>query len=136
MAIERIVPNTPAWDAYYSNHICRYNFAISQILFVQPTYILDAACGVGYGTKALSLINDTHVVGIDISNDALKIAKSIYNANNVDYISDDCQTMGALESFKPFDYIISFETLEHLKNPNVFLQSCFDHFKTRRQAYH
>ncbi len=31
MAIERIVPGTKEWDAFYANHILRYQFA-SQVL--------------------------------------------------------------------------------------------------------
>ena len=31
MAIERIVPGTNEWDAFYENHINRYQFASSKI---------------------------------------------------------------------------------------------------------
>ena len=129
MAIERIVPNTTTWDAYYANHLCRYNFAKEHIKTNQSISILDAACGVGYGSKELSLIENSNVVGIDISEEAIKIATTYFPSINIQYLVDDCQSMGLLQSTDLFDYIISFETLEHLKNPIVFLKSCYEHLK-------
>ena len=129
MAIERIVPNTITWDAYYANHLCRYNFAKEHIKSNQSISILDAACGVGYGTKELSLIENAKVVGLDISIEALRIANTNFFSDNIQYLLDDCESMGLLKSTDIFDYIISFETLEHLKNPSVFLKTCYDHLK-------
>ena len=130
MAIERIVPNTITWDAYYANHLCRYNFAKEHIKSSEAIYLLDAACGVGYGTKELSLIGNSQIVGMDISKEALSIAKSTFSSENIQYSIDDCQIMASLNSTDLFDYIISFETLEHLKNPSIFLKSCHKHLKT------
>ena len=50
MAIERIVPGTIEWEAFYANHICRYQFAKEQIEKTDAVHILDAACGTGYGS--------------------------------------------------------------------------------------
>jgi hypothetical protein len=54
MAIERIVPGTKEWDAFYANHIFRYQFAANILKEDSIAKLLDAACGVGYGSAFLA----------------------------------------------------------------------------------
>ena len=125
MAIERIIPGTIEWDAFFANHIKRYQFAASQIPIENDLIILDAACGVGYGSFLLSSIPNSKIIAIDRSHVALEIARSTYSKDNVQYLEDDCHTLGNSNSFGPFDVIVSFETLEHLPKPDKFLKQCY-----------
>lgn len=126
MAIERIIPGTKGWDAYYSNHICRYEFAEHIIDKIKTNNILDAACGVGYGSKFLSQKNPhCQIVSIDRSDIALSLANSKFSSPQINYIEDDCHTLAEASKFGPFDAIVSFETLEHLPYPEKFIQSCY-----------
>ncbi len=129
MAIERIIPGTKEWDAFYANHIKRYQFVVSQIPLMKHFNILDAACGVGYGSFLLSSNPDTNIVAIDRSKVALEIARSKFNSHNIHYLEDDCHTLENSKSYGPFDAIISFETLEHLPNPDEFLRQCFNNLQ-------
>lgn len=126
MAIERIVPGTNDWKKFYANHISRYIFAENLLRQKQKYNILDAACGVGYGSNLLSNIPETKVIGIDRSNEALKIANEYFNKPNITYLQDDCDTLAKSKAYGNFDVIVSFETLEHLKNPKLFLKNCYD----------
>lgn len=126
MAIERIEPGTLEWEAYYANHLCRYNFANSLIGVNQFKKILDAACGVGYGSFILSSGGTRYVVGVDKSDDALEIGNKRFKNNQVEYLNDDCQTLNLVKNHGPFDCIVSFETLEHLHEPELFLNHCLD----------
>lgn len=120
--IERIVPDTLEWEAYYANHIFRYNFAAD--IIENPKNILDAACGVGYGSKYLAIQNQAEVIGVDANEKALKMAEKYFHHELVKFIKDNCET---LESIKDnFSHIISFETFEHLSNPVEFLRRAYE----------
>jgi ubiquinone/menaquinone biosynthesis C-methylase UbiE len=116
--IERIIPGTAAWDAFYANHIVRYKFAAENIR--NPVRILDAACGVGYGTRHLEKVFNIPMVGVDINDDALSIANEKFSTENISFIKDNCEDLKQLAG--GFSHIVSFETFEHLKNPINFLK--------------
>ena len=112
MAIERIVPDTKEWNAYYANHILRYQFAAQNLKDGSIKNILDAACGVGYGSKYLAQeLSCASITAIDKSTDALSIAKSKFIADNIKFLMDDCDTLNNAAMYAPFDVIVSFETL-------------------------
>lgn len=130
MAIERIIPNTKEWEAFYANHIMRYQFA-EKCLDKDGLQILDAACGAGYGSHYLSgKLTASSFVAIDRSAKALGIAKSTFQADNITYLEDDCHTLGAAQTAGPYDVVISFETLEHLTRPTDFLKNCLRNLKS------
>ena len=124
MAIERIVPGTAEWEAFYGNHIQRYRFAKERLDIIKPRKILDAACGVGYGSNFLQQQGDIEIVAIDRSKDALAIANKQFVSGKVKFMEDDCHTLARSAESAPFDAIVSFETLEHLPQPEAFLKSC------------
>lgn len=123
MAIERLVPGTPEWDLYFANHHQRYAFAADQLLAEHASTVLDAACGVGYGSKFLGE-RGVRVVGVDRDTSALAIARNKFAHANVTFLEDDCQQLANVDR-APFDAIVSFETLEHLSEPSRFLDRCY-----------
>jgi cyclopropane fatty-acyl-phospholipid synthase-like methyltransferase len=58
------------------------------------------------------------VVGVDICSQIVEYAKKHYQIPGIDFICADAEQFECLE---PFDVVISFETIEHLKNPTYFL---------------
>lgn len=130
MSIERIVPGTVDWDAFYANHILRYQFASKILETSHSACVLDAACGVGYGSAALAAVPGIEkVVAIDRSVDALKVAAAKFKTNKTVYLQDDCHTLAVAANYGLFDAIVSFETLEHLPKPMDFLYCCFNNLK-------
>lgn len=122
MAYERLVPGTVEWELYMGNHISRYQFAKEKLQVLQCKRVLDAATGVGYGANLLSTVAN-EIVGVDRDENALKIANQQYRNGRINFIKDDCETMELVGG--SFDAIVSFETLEHLKRPDVFLNRCY-----------
>jgi len=99
------------------DHLQRYQFASSVI--PQLSVCFDAACGVGYGT-AIPHHANINVTGIDISEEAINHAKKYFQTESgPQYICAD------IHNYKiTADTLISFETIEHLENPQLFLLNC------------
>jgi SAM-dependent methyltransferase len=122
MAIERLVPGTPEWDLYFANHHCRYRFALEVLHSARAATVLDAACGVGYGSKFLGE-SGIKMVAVDRDASALAIARARFSDPNVRFVQDDCEQLANISN-DSFDAVVSFETLEHLPHPERFLSRC------------
>lgn len=130
MPIERLVPGTSEWEAFYANHINRYRFALEILKKRKVCCLLDIACGVGYGSRFLAQLSVKQIIGVDISEEALQLALRCFSHPLVKYIVDDGQTMEKSRQYAPYDAIISFETLEHLQQPKQFLDNCYKNLST------
>lgn len=97
------------------NHLKRYEFAAKRV----SGYVLDAACGVGYGANVLAEKSDA-VRAIDISSEAIGFAKTYYGHNKVIYESISIHDF-LIRSIK-FNWIVSFETIEHIDDAETALK--------------
>jgi SAM-dependent methyltransferase len=80
--------------------------------------VLDAACGMGYGTHLIAEMR-CHAIGGDVSNDALDYARSHYGNANAEFIKIDCRKLELPD--KAFNAYISFETIEHFLEQDEYL---------------
>jgi SAM-dependent methyltransferase len=90
------------------DHIARYKFAAERV----KGRILDAACGVGYGSHIIRAS-----VAVDVCPEAIEAGKAFFPGP--EYLCgriEDKPWSGA------FDAIVSFETLEHLREPGIALR--------------
>lgn len=115
---ERMIPEYHKGKSIYGEHIARY-LAIGEI--AKGKKVLDIASGSGYGTAMIAK-NADHVVGVDISADSVAYAKEHYGAKNVTYLEGDGQSIPCED--ESFDIVVSFETIEHLKDYEKFLNEC------------
>ncbi len=100
-------------------HLARYQFALDYIL-PQHT-VLDAPCGSGYGT-ALIASRGARVYGVDINEGAIQHAKEFFSiASNSFHISNLEDLVGLFPKSDCLDLIVSFEGIEHLEHPSLFL---------------
>lgn len=101
-------------------HLGRYFYVRDNI--DKNSKILDIACCNGYGTKILSNYCK-EITGIDINKKYIDIAKQKYNNSNIKYIvrNIDYENIDGI-----FDYIVCFETIEHVKYPNVLLKKLYN----------
>jgi ubiquinone/menaquinone biosynthesis C-methylase UbiE len=116
MTPERLLPDTAEWDAHYHEHRQRYEFALP---FIQGCNVLDAACGVGYGSALLAQRGACSVVGLDLSQHALEQARSRFTVPGVTFVRGDVLALPFDDA--SFDAIVSFETVEHVANPDGFM---------------
>jgi 2-polyprenyl-3-methyl-5-hydroxy-6-metoxy-1,4-benzoquinol methylase len=86
--------------------------------FVTGKRVCDAACGVGYGSFYLAEVADS-VIGMDLCGDEVAWANRHYKRDNTTFLRADICQPWPVEG--QFDVITSFETLEHLREPDQFL---------------
>ena len=106
-----------------ATHVARYKFACDQL---SGGTVCDVACGVGYGSNLLAGKADK-VVGIDIGNDAIDWANEYFEADKTLFFNCDILVGWPVE--ESFDAIVSYETIEHLDEPEKFVSEIFDRLK-------
>ena len=98
-----------------ASHVERYRFATR---FVNGA-ILDIACGCGYGSHLLS--RKGNVTGVDVEKSAITHAEKYFDGNFV-----CCDAIHYLDTWPQFDYAVSFETIEHMKDDVLFVEKLRD----------
>lgn len=100
------------------DHLARYRFASS---YTRRKRVLDVATGTGYGANILRKFGALEVVGVDCVQDVLDYAASRYGARGLRWVNADAYD---LPFHQEFDAVVSFETIEHLKDPERFVTAC------------
>jgi SAM-dependent methyltransferase len=104
-------------------HLGRYLFAADFLKQHRPKVVADISCGIGYGIPELGRIAQT-VIGVDSSQEMIEIAsKKISEGSKnlgVRFLNKDLDSDDLTPDIEPgsADAVVSFETLEHLVDPN------------------
>jgi SAM-dependent methyltransferase len=115
MELERFEPGKGSDAELYAQHLSRYVFAAP---YAAGRRTIDVACGAGYGSSLLRARGASSVTGIDISEEAIAHAKREYAADGVSFLHGD---VSLVSGAGPADCIVSFETIEHLDDPETLL---------------
>ncbi len=127
-SLERLVPDDivsgeSTGETTLALHLARYEWAAATIEKEQSIRrILDAACGVGYGSAILGACkHNAEITGVDIDAAAISYALERYGASSIKFIHSD---ISELQCQAYFDAIVSLETIEHVTDP-VNTINCF-----------
>lgn len=116
---ERWLPGFCAPDTNQA-HLNRYQWVSD---FVIDKKVLDLACGSGFGS--IHLANEGRAIQViagDNSKNVIGYCKAKHNEQpNLIFVEMDAQNFSLNERM---EVIVSFETIEHLKNPRLLLQNC------------
>jgi len=112
---ERIVIEEEKKAELRQQHVARYEFAAT---YAKGKTVLDVACGSGYGSAILMNAGATRVTGMDRAHEAIEYARQHYSTAGLEFIEADLETIDKLPTS---DLIVSFETIEHLRDPQRFL---------------
>ena len=110
---ERIVPDETE-PGIVALHLKRYEFALP---WCRGAEVLDAGCGVGYGSAFLADAA-RRVVGVDRDEDAIAYARERYSRPNVEFRVGDVAALDLPDA--SFDAVCAFETIEHVDDADAF----------------
>lgn len=98
-------------------HLNRYAFVKP---FCEGACILDAACGQGYGSYLMKTWGAKEVTGIDIDAESVAKASQLFQEEGLQYSVHTVEALPFADA--SFDVVVSFETIEHIDSPELFLQ--------------
>ncbi len=97
-------PSSP----FFLDHVSRYWWASDQLA---GQSVVDCACGKGYGSFILAS-RATSVIGVDMNDASLEIAKETFSRPNLEYRKQDVLNLSTLG--RQVDAVVAFEVIEHL----------------------
>lgn len=112
---ERFEPTFMQGSVIEAEHLSRYVWA-SQ--FARGRRVLDGACGTGYGSRILAEAGAAEVVGVDLDEEVIAELRSAAGAG-LAFEPADLRRLPFGDD--EFDLIVSFETIEHVPDPEVVL---------------
>lgn len=107
---ERYVPELHRGGLIEVEHETRYTWAAT---LAGGREVLDAGCGVGWGTGRLLEAGATRAVGLDI--DSAAIDSAALRAPEAEFVRGDLMEL-PFEAAS-FDLVVSFEAIEHVTDP-------------------
>jgi ubiquinone/menaquinone biosynthesis C-methylase UbiE len=110
---ERFVPGLSGEIEH--EHYHRYFFALG---FVAGKRVLDVASGEGYGS-ALLAASARSVVGVEIDEESVRLARENYRFENLEFRIGDCRRLPLADG--SCDVVVSFETIEHIGEQTEFV---------------
>lgn len=113
---ERMVPSYHKGAMVYGEHISRYD---SITPLVKGKDVLDIASGSGYGSYIIGE-SAKSVVGVEIDKPSVAYAKRNYSRPNVSFVKGSAESIPQPDN--NFDVVVSFETIEHIKNYKKFVE--------------
>ncbi len=113
---ERFDPVSMRGDLIEAEHLSRY-WWVGQL--AAGARVLDAGCGLAYGTQMLADAGATATVGVDIAASMLEIARG--------RVTDAVELVAAPMEDLPFpdghfDLVVCFEAIEHVEDPRAALE--------------
>lgn len=109
------------------NHFSRYGAAIRMLNVSSNDVLLDASCGLGYGSYILSL-RAQKVVGLDVNYEYIRRATELFPLYNTEFYSySDYESLVSAGKCPQADKIVCIETLEHIPETHTqeFLSRLF-----------
>ena len=108
-ADERFVPGTADGELIEVEHLARYWWACG---LARGRSVLDAGCGVGYGSAMLARAGAGQVVGVDVSAKAIEAA-SRGAPDNASFQVGDVHALPFGDA--RFELVVCFEVIEHVE---------------------
>jgi 2-polyprenyl-3-methyl-5-hydroxy-6-metoxy-1,4-benzoquinol methylase len=107
-AVERFVPSQARGQLMEAEHLARYWWVSG---LAAGRRVLDAGCGVGYGTAMLAAADAAEAIGIDIAQEAVTAASASHPT--LEFVACDIHSLPFDDG--RFDLVVCFEVIEHVE---------------------
>ena len=111
-ADERFVPREARGELIECEHLVRYWWATA---LAEGRRVLDAGCGVGYGTAMLARAGAAEAIGVDLSAQAIAAAEAD-STTSASFLAGDVRALPFQDG--AFDLVVCFEVIEHIERPH------------------
>jgi ubiquinone/menaquinone biosynthesis C-methylase UbiE len=112
---ERMVPSYHKGALVYGEHIVRYEGVLP---LLRGKTVLDIASGSGYGSYIMAS-EAKHVTGVDVDPGSVAYAERNYTRKNIEFKVGDAEEIPIEDA--SVDVVVTFETVEHIKNYKKFI---------------
>lgn len=106
---------SPTLDGIRRDHVARYEWAAERLA---GRSVVDAACGIGYGSHILAA--NCKVLGVDRDKETIAYARANYAEQGATFLCKDIAN-GLL--LAPTNAAVCFETIEHIEDPRTLLKT-------------
>ena len=107
----------PKWDEMESHSIDEKKYLLNKVNINEGDKVLDVACGTGVITGLIHSYSNTNVVGIDISNNMINIAKEKYK--NDSWASFYHNDFLDFDETNKYDVAIIYNAFPHFLNSEL-----------------
>lgn len=112
------------WTTYDHNGLEIYADICGDNAWYRGRRILDFGCGVGRKAHDLAVGGAAEVLGVDISNRSIQVARKLGDGiGNLSYLDVDITLLPEQGYAGYFDYVISYTVFEHLDEPRAILDA-------------
>ena len=108
------MPELQHGELVHAEHLARYLVAAE---LAPERRVLDAACGEGYGTALLAAAGARSAIGVDLDESTIVHARGRHPGP--EFVQADVRQLPFED--RAFDLIVSFETIEHVRDPDAVL---------------
>lgn len=119
---ERSMTDTSIMETTIEQHKFAYNYAKR---YVKNKTVLEIGCGTGYGSNLLEKYVK-NITAFDKDSNTIKIDIAKYRGKKINFL---CSSIEDFYIKKHFDVVISFQVIEHIKNPELFIKKVFTFLK-------
>jgi len=100
-----------------------YDWIIANCGVSECYKILDAGCGVGFGTQKLAQVFKAQALGISLSEVEVELATSYAKSQSVKFENHSYD----MKMKEQFDLIVAVESIKHSKNASASISNLYEH---------